>query len=295
MNVAEKMLKSYTEKINSRLEKLLPIDIDSPLSQAMNYGVMIGGKRLRAVLVLAVCDALNGNREKAEVFASSVEMVHSYSLIFDDLPGMDNDDLRRGKPSNHIVYGEGIAMLAGLGLLAKAFDLYTEAEKNGILSSVEALDGIRILGSAAGLNGIVTGQAMDLENKDNHFISNEKLLKIHSMKTAAMITASVLLGCISANADEKTKQIASDFSYDLGMAFQIRDDVLDVIGTEESMGKTLGKDKAEGKTTFVDMFGLNGAISEAEKYTDLAVNKLSLLPNTDFLVWLTKKLCSRNQ
>ncbi len=283
----------YFEQINNKLNEYLSFNKGNMLGEAMNYGVTIGGKRLRPIIVLAVSNLLGGNSEVALTFACSIEMIHAYSLIFDDLPGMDNDDLRRGKPTNHKVFGVGNAMLAGLGLYSKAYDIILELSENGKIDASRCLDAIKTITDASGLKGIVVGQYLDLKNTDNTVLSETEINEINLGKTVAMIRGAVKLGCISGNADKETEKILDDFAVNLGFAFQLRDDILDVVGNEK-LGKTIGKDKEQGKTTLVDLYGLEKAQNEVIRLSDNALNALSKIENTQFLQYLTRKLCDRD-
>lgn len=288
----EKVFEEYLKKINDSLEKYIPED-GTDLTNAMRYSLLVGGKRIRPVLTLAFCELMGGNAEKALPFACAVEMVHTYSLIFDDLPAMDNDDMRRGKPSNHKVFGEAMAMLGGLGLLSKAFELTTASPVLAGIDTETALKASNLLSRAAGLDGILPGQAFDIENDGTKTLSYEEVLKIHKLKTSAMLEASVLLGCLAAGTGDKTQAKAREYAVNVGLAFQIRDDILDVIGNSEKMGKTLGKDKTEQKTTFVDVFGVEKSQEYVIEYTEKAKKILSEFENNGFLMYLTDMLCTR--
>lgn len=288
----EKLYEKYLGEINEALEKYVPDD-GTELSRAMRYSLLIGGKRIRPVLTLAFCRLVGGDEKKALPFACAIEMVHTYSLIFDDLPAMDNDDMRRGKPSNHKVFGEAMAMLGALGLYAKAMELVTASSVISDLPENAALKASNLLARASGLDGILPGQAFDIKNNGEKVLSFEEVLNIHKLKTSAMLEAAVLLGCIAAGADDKTLAAAKEYAVNVGLAFQIRDDVLDVIGDAEKMGKTLGKDKTEKKTTFVDVFGVEKAQEYVGEYTEKAKNILCGFENNGFLTWLTDLLCTR--
>lgn len=288
----EKVFEEYLKKINDSLEKYIPEDGTS-LTDAMRYSLLIGGKRVRPVLTLAFCELMGGDAENALPFACAVEMVHTYSLIFDDLPAMDNDDMRRGKPSNHKVFGEAMAMLGGLGLLSKAFELTTASPVLAGIDTETALKASNLLSRASGLDGILPGQAFDIENDGTKTLSYEEVLKIHKLKTSAMLEAAVLLGCFAAGTDDKTQAKVREYAVNVGLAFQIRDDILDVIGSSEKMGKTLGKDRTGRKTTFVDVFGVEKSQEYVVEYTEKAKKILSEFENNGFLMYLTDILCTR--
>jgi geranylgeranyl diphosphate synthase type II len=240
-----KYIESYTEKINATLEKYLPENKSDVLDSALRYSVFAGGKRIRPIICLAFCDMISGDTKKSLPFACALEMVHTYSLIFDDLPCMDNDSLRRGIPTNHVVFGESTALLAGMGLFGEAFAQIIEDGSRVGLSDRQIIQGISILLDASGKNGIVRGQVLDLENKPG--LTEKEVLNIHNLKTAAMLKASALLGCVAANASEDVFKAAEAYAENIGLAFQIRDDILDVSGSVENMGKTLGKDAADAR------------------------------------------------
>lgn len=288
----EKLFEKYQAEINAALEKYVPDD-GSTLSSAMRYSLLIGGKRIRPVLTLAFCELCGGDAKKAIPFACAVEMVHTYSLIFDDLPAMDNDDMRRGKPSNHKVFGEAMAMLGALGLYAKALEITSAATAISSLPTEAALKATNLLSRASGLEGIIPGQALDIENNGEKVLSLDEVLNIHELKTSAMLEAAVLLGGIAAGADDSVLFKAKEYAVNLGLAFQIRDDILDVIGDAGKMGKTLGKDKTELKTTFVDVFGVEKSQEQVKEYTEKAKSVLSEFENNGFLLWLTDYLCTR--
>jgi len=293
MNEFEKRLDEYVAAVNTALENYLPAD-GTKLTDSMRYSLMAGGKRIRPVLTLECCRACGGNIEAAMPFACALEMIHTYSLIYDDMPCMDNDDLRRGKPTNHVVFGEDMALMAGMGLYARAFELVIEAKERGLLSEASALKGIKVLLNASGANGIVRGQVLDMENIDsNPEVDLDFLGRIHKMKTSAMLEACAELGCIAANADVDQTEALLEYAKAIGLAFQIRDDILDVIGTSEEMGKTIGKDEKQSKKTFVDFMGIDVA---QEKVKDLTLNAEKCIygfPDKEFLVSLAEFLCGR--
>ncbi|MBO5298740.1 MAG: polyprenyl synthetase family protein, partial [Clostridia bacterium] len=232
----EKKLREYCDTVNTALDLAIS-EKDEPAVKSMRYSIFAGGKRIRAAMILAFCELFGGDIKKAVPFACAIEMIHTYSLIYDDLPCMDNDTLRRGKPTNHIVFGESTALMAGAALYARAFETVLESPD---LSSAQKLEGIDILLSASGLKGIISGQMLDIENRPG--LTKDEVMRIHELKTSAMLEASALLGCIASDCSEKEKNIALAYAKNVGLAFQIKDDILDVSGTVEDMGKTLGKD-----------------------------------------------------
>lgn len=260
--------------------------------EAMEYSLYAGGKRLRPVLMLEtakMCGADNLN--KILPFACAMEMIHTYSLIHDDLPAMDNDDLRRGRPTNHKVYGDAMAILAGDALLNKAFEI-TSSVKN--ISPETALKAISMLAASSGTEGMIGGQVIDIES-ENKSIELSELQHLHLLKTGAIIRSSCTIGALLAGASEAEINAADEFASNLGIAFQIRDDILDCIGTEEELGKPIGSDKAENKNTYVTLVGLEHSKELVKIYSDKADAALSVFgEKAEFLKWLAEYLISRN-
>ena len=283
----EKKLREYCDTVNTALDLAIP-EKDEPAVKSMRYSIFAGGKRIRAAMILAFCELFGGDIKKAVPFACAIEMIHTYSLIYDDLPCMDNDTLRRGKPTNHIVFGESTALMAGAALYARAFETVLESPD---LSSSQKLEGIDVLLSASGLKGIISGQMLDIENRPG--LTKDEVMRIHELKTSAMLEASALLGCIAADCSEKEKNIALAYAKNVGLAFQIKDDILDVSGTVEDMGKTLGKDKASMKTTFVDILGLENAQKEVDRLSAEAKESVANIEKNDFLLALADYLANR--
>lgn len=233
---------------------------------------------------------LGGKVEAALPFACAIEMIHTYSLIHDDLPCMDDDDMRRGKPTNHKVYGEATATLAGDGLLTGAFELLCAAD----LSSDAVRAAVRVLAEAAGADGMVGGQVMDLA-AENTEISFDTLVKLHTLKTGAMITAAVRLGLIAAGVTDETAQNAMiTYAHHIGLAFQIVDDVLDALGDENTLGKPIGSDAAQGKVTFLHFLTPEEAMEYAERLTESAEQLLASYENSETLRALARYLLERN-
>lgn len=218
----------------------------------MRYSMFAGGKRLRPILCMAAAEACGGRGSDSLVLGSAVECIHTYSLIHDDLPGMDDDDLRRGKPTNHIVYGEGIAVLAGDALLTLAFDLANQACPT---NRYKQNDYVGELAKTAGHAQLIAGQVADLESEGKP-VTRAQLRYIHERKTSALLTCSVRLGGMSANATPRRLQALTDFGYHVGLAFQVIDDILDVTQSSEQLGKTAGKDVAVQKATYPSVLGL---------------------------------------
>ena len=259
------------------------------LLEAMRYSLLAGGKRIRPVLALKFCEGVCGSMEPALDFACGVEMLHTYSLIHDDLPCMDNDDLRRGKPTCHKVYGETLAVLAGDALQPEAFAILAAAPG---LTDAQRVDAVAVLARAAGADGMVAGQVLDLEGK---CCSREQVESLHKLKTGAMIAAAAELGCVAAGASPEQRQSARQYAGAVGLAFQIRDDMLDVIADEGEFGKPIGSDREEGKTTFVDLMGLEGCEREIAACTERAKAALSDFPGNGFLLDLADQLASRRK
>jgi len=284
---AEKM-NEYRDLVNVSLENVLP-DNGEEAVRAMRYSIFAGGKRIRAAIILAFCELYAGEINRALPFACAIEMIHTYSLIYDDLPCMDNDTLRRGKPTNHVVFGESTSLMAGAALYARAFEVVLESRN---LDNEQKLEGIEVLLSASGLRGIVTGQMLDLHNRPG--LTEKEVMRIHELKTSAMIEASAVLGCIAAGCSDAEKEKAREYAKKIGLAFQIKDDILDVCGTVEDLGKTIGKDKASMKTTFVDILGVEKAQESVETLSDEAKNTVSDIKGSDFLLNLADFLAERN-
>ena len=285
-------MNEYIEMINNELLLHLP-EADQgqkEVVRAMRYSLENGGKRLRPVLVLEFCRVCGGDVKKALPFACAVEYIHTYSLIHDDLPCMDNDDLRRGKPSCHKNFSEATALLAGDALLTHAFECLTSADlSDGQISSAVAL-----LAQNAGVCGMIGGQVLDLKFETVDPSIND-LLTVHKLKTGALISAACLLGCIAADADDEMLSYASSFAYNLGIAFQIKDDLLDVYGDEALLGKPVGSDEENEKSTYVTMVGIENAEKDVEVLTDKAISYLSAFDDNGFLKDLAEYLVTRNK
>lgn len=251
------------EAVESWLRLYTPRPLE-PLSvhESVRYSVFSGGKRIRPILAGAVCEMLGGSLACLAPLATAVEWVHTYSLIHDDLPCMDNDDMRRGMPTNHRVYGEAVALLAGDALLTGAFGLIASAGSEDILNSGQRVDAIRILAQAAGLGGMVGGQVMDMEAEGSG-LSREELDELHSRKTGALIRAAAAMGVVAAGASRDVAGCVDDYARHLGVAFQIVDDVLDVTADQQLLGKPIGSDARNRKSTYVSLYGIEGAMAVA--------------------------------
>ena len=290
MDIKEQLLASAAQ-VEHFLGQILTTEDKDLLSlyASMRYSVLAGGKRIRPFLTIATAKMFGGSVKDAIYFAAAIEMVHTYSLIHDDLPSMDNDDLRRGKPTNHKVYGEATATLAGDALLTGAFEILSAAS----LPAEIRLAAVRTLSEAAGAEGMVGGQIMDLAAEEN-IPSFETVVKTHSLKTGAMIAASVRLGLLAAGvADESVYRALATYAHHVGLAFQIVDDMLDVVGSEEELGKPIGSDAEEGKTTFMQFFTPEEAASYAERLTESAKAAIAPYENNETLLALADYLLSR--
>ena len=279
----------YKRIIDEHLLDFIP-NIDNKsisLYEAMKYSLTAGGKRLRPVLLLAACDFAGGDIREALPYACAVEYIHTYSLIHDDLPAMDNDDLRRGQPTNHKVFGEGMAILAGDALLTDAFSVASFAQ---LPDPGQMGYAISVLAQCAGSLGMVGGQALDILSQDR-ILSEQEVTDIQTRKTGALINAACVLGVISAGGSEEQVQAAGMFAGALGLAFQIRDDMLDVIGSREEMGKGVGTDSE--KNTFVRLYGLEQCEALVQKYTRFAVSRLDTFEDHDFMAALAESLTDR--
>jgi geranylgeranyl diphosphate synthase, type II len=253
---------SLRDRVNSRLEKYVEQAPGVPprLREAMAYSLLAGGKRLRPILVLLSCEACGGDAESAMPAACAIEMIHTYSLIHDDLPAMDNDDLRRGRPTNHVVFGEGLAILAGDGLLTLAFEVLA----NDISPAATAAACCADLARAAGMAGMVGGQVADLEAESRTVSSLEELEGIHRRKTGALLASSLTLGARVAHANDEDLHRLASYGRALGLAFQITDDLLDVCGCSQNLGKAVNKDASRGKLTYPVLLGSEASRLRAE-------------------------------
>lgn len=271
-------LEENRQKTDRFLESVFREEVSSDrLKEAIRYSLLAGGKRIRPILLIAASEACGAGNEIEELtlpVGAALEMIHTYSLIHDDLPAMDNDDLRRGRPTNHKVYGEAMAILAGDSLLTEAFHLISSLKTK---KSQMVLDVIREIASAAGVSGMAGGQALDL-GAEGRRISPEELERLHRMKTGRLIRAAVVSGAILAEADEKELAAIQDYGSAIGLAFQIADDILDVEGESKVLGKTAHSDAAHAKSTYPSILGLESAKHLAHQWKSKA---LSALKNFD--------------
>ena len=270
-------LASYLEEkrliVESALDSSLVIGNPAKIYEAMRYSLLAGGKRLRPILCLATCELMGGSLEMALPTACALEMIHTMSLIHDDLPAMDNDDYRRGKLTNHKVFGEDIAILAGDGLLAYAFEYVATQTLN--VPPLQILEVIARLGRTVGAAGLVGGQVLDLESEGKPDISAETLSFIHTQKTGALLETSVVSGAVLAGAKAEDIAKLARYAQNIGLAFQIIDDVLDITATKEELGKTAGKDLQAQKATYPSLWGIEGSRQQAQQLIDSAIGELS--------------------
>lgn len=286
-------IKDLTDKINTSLESsvLNKPDLIKSVLLAEEYSLTAGGKRIRPLLMLLFCEACGKECGSFIGVSTSIEMIHSFSLIHDDLPCMDNDDFRRGKPSCHKKFGEATALLAGDALTFLAFEQICDGVSKKVIDSEKAVSLINILAKASGSFGMIGGQIIDIES-ENKEIPLEVLKELQSKKTGALISAACEMGCVLADRKDKITY-AKEYAYNLGLAFQIVDDILDVEGNFETLGKPIGSDKENNKTTFVSLYGLEKAKELAENYTKAALKSLENFEKSDLLKELTKKLLTR--
>lgn len=284
-------LKEYIDHIEDYLDKhcfLYKNEPQQDLFSAMRYSLLAGGKRLRPIFVFDFCRMCGGNWKAATEFAAAVEMIHTYSLIHDDLPCMDNDDYRRGRLTNHKVYGEANAVLAGDALLTAAFHYIAKSE----LSAETRIRAVTVLSECAGELGMVGGQVLDM-GSETRTCTEQEVLDIQSRKTGALIRAACVLGVLAGNGTTEQIHAASMFAEHLGLAFQIRDDMLDVIGNQQELGKAVGVD--ESKNTFVRLYGIEKCDELVRMHTQAAISQLSKFQNTDFMTALANKLTTRKK
>ncbi len=282
-------------EVEQALQSWVPGSAPAGLGEAMRYAVLDGGKRLRPLLVLAAAEAVNGHREAALRGACGVELIHAYSLVHDDMPCMDNDVLRRGKPTVHVKFGEALALLAGDSLQALAFELIApDPRDSGIAGDVQARL-CRILARAAGHGGMAGGQAIDLASVGER-LSEAQLRQMHRLKTGALLQASVAMGAACGGAGDDATTALDRYGAALGLAFQVVDDILDVTSDSATLGKTAGKDAAHDKPTYVSLLGLDPSRAYAQSLLDEALGALAVsgLANTRALEALARMVVERN-
>ena len=287
----EKELNRKIEAVNHSLSEYFTKEdnYQKKIYDAMEYSLFAGGKRVRPVLALGVA-GMFGDEQKAMPFACALEMIHTYSLIHDDLPCMDNDDLRRGKPTNHIVFGDAVAVLAGDGLLTRAFEVVL---KHSRLPAEQTLRGLTILAEASGTEGMIGGQVIDMESEGKN-IDSDTLRAMHMHKTGALIVAAAKLGTLAGETEPQDVMRMEAYARNLGLAFQIKDDILDVEGNATRLGKKTGVDSENQKTTFVTLFGLEKSKQLLADHTNKAKSQLDGYgAKAEFLAWLADFLLLR--
>ena len=270
-NLLATFIQTNQPLIEKKLHEIVKdIQAPEPLKDAMLYSLQAGGKRIRPLYTLAVLHELDIQNEDAIIVASTIEMIHTYSLIHDDLPAMDNDDLRRGKPTNHKVFGEALAILAGDALLTIAFGIIARLQNISAELKIDLLDKLSF---SAGAEGMVGGQVLDMLGEGNS-LTLEQLEEVHVNKTGALLSYSILAGAIIANAPEKVMNALEKYAFHIGLAFQIQDDILDIEGTSEQLGKTAGKDLKNEKNTYPSILTLEGAKKELQNQYNHAFQAL---------------------
>ena len=290
-------IQKRTEEIDSIIEQYLPVEkgYQKTVMEAMNYSILAGGKRLRPMLMLETYRLFGGKSKVIEPFMAAIEMIHTYSLVHDDLPAMDNDEYRRGKKTTHAVYGEAMGILAGDALLnfayetaLTAFDMEPDNRNIG--------RALQILATKAGIYGMVGGQVGDVQSEDTGDITREKLDFIYRLKTGALLESSMLIGAVLAGATKKEQNTVEAAATEVGIAFQIQDDILDVTSSLEVLGKPIGSDEKNHKATYVTFEGLEKAMEDVKKYSNSAVERMdSLVVKNEFLKELLLYLIAREK
>ena len=290
-------IQTRVDEIEQIIKRYLPAEegYQKTIMEAMNYSILAGGKRLRPMLMSETYRLFGGKSKVIEPFMAAMEMIHTYSLVHDDLPAMDNDEYRRGKKTTHAVYGEAMGILAGDALLnyafetaAKAFDMEPDNRNIG--------KAIQILATKAGIYGMVGGQVVDVQSEDSGDITKEKLDFIYRLKTGALIESSMLIGAVLAGATKNEQNTIEKAATEVGLAFQIQDDILDVTSTAEELGKPVHSDEKNNKVTYVTLFGTEKAAEQVEELSEKAIDLLkSLNKNNEFLYLLIEKLINRRK
>ena len=271
----ENTLKQFIDHNIPQLETTMyelveSIKAPAHLKESMLYSLKAGGKRIRPLFVVAVCEMYNQSLEASYSVGSAVEMIHTYSLIHDDLPSMDDDELRRGKPTNHVVYGEALATLAGDALNTLAFGVIARLNN---LSAEKRIELVNLLSIAAGAEGMVGGQVLDMDG-EKRLLNLQELETVHVNKTGALLRFSIEAGAVLANASKSDREALVEYAHHIGLAFQIQDDILDIEGTSEQLGKTAGKDVASEKSTYPALLTLDGAKQKLDEHYELAIEAL---------------------
>ena len=292
-------LQARVEEVEQVIQSFLPEEVgyQKTVLEAMNYSVLAGGKRLRPMLMEETYKLFGGCGKIVEPFMAAIEMIHTYSLVHDDLPAMDNDEYRRGRKTTHVVYGEGMAILAGDGLLNFAFE--TAMKAFDVEPANPAIGkALQVLAKKAGIFGMIGGQTADIEaeNMDQSKVSNDLLLFIHENKTAALIQGSMMIGAILAGASEEDVKALEKIAYNVGIAFQIQDDILDITSSLEVLGKMTGSDEKNNKVTYVTLNGMEKSKEDVEKLSKEALDLLSSFENkNEFLNQLIEELITREK
>ena len=296
----KKTFSEYVDEANKALKKyaILPEeDYQKTVLEAMNYSLEAGGKRLRPVFMKAVFDAFGGKGEAVYPFMAAIEQIHTYSLVHDDLPAMDNDEYRRGKKTTHVVYGEDMAILAGDALLNHAFESAIEAFETEGADIKKVAAALKILAKEAGIYGMVGGQVADVEAEDKSLkMDDERIDFIFRLKTGALIKSAMTIGATLAGAADDEIEKVGNAALDIGIAFQIQDDILDIYGDEQKLGKPVGSDEKNNKITYVTLNGLEKSQADVKAYSERAINTLKELPyDTEFIEMLAESLIGRDK
>ncbi|NLP00393.1 MAG: polyprenyl synthetase family protein [Clostridiaceae bacterium] len=293
--------KQYLDIVEEWLRGVLPPESlsnddfpEKKIYEAMKYSLMAGGKRIRPVLSLAVCNLLNGDIKEVLPFAGAIELIHTYSLIHDDIPCMDNDDYRRGKPTNHKVFGEAMAVLAGDGLLNLAFEIMLRETIKGDNKNFSRLKTAYMISTSSGVKGMIGGQVIDMESEKTA-ISYDVLCQMHRKKTGALIRASVLAPAILLDAGKDIVDKLENYAENIGLAFQIKDDILDFEGDSKIVGKSTGSDTVNNKSTFVSILGIEKAKELLRTSVENAVNALNGMNNNNFLAQIAVFIAERDK
>ena len=287
-----RMIEDAMEEVLARKERQPRAFAQAKLTEAMRYSLFAGGKRMRPVFLLEFCRACGGDVRIALPFACAIEMIHTYSLIHDDLPCMDDDDLRRGRPTSHRVYGEATALLAGDALLNLAFETMFGGDAKTGIAAQRVVAAARVIADASGAFGMIGGQILDMEN-EGAAIDLLRIELTYGLKTGAIITAACEAGCILAGANEKQRKASVDYAQAIGLAFQIIDDILNCTGSERDIGKPVGSDAIRKKMTYVEAVGLDACEIRVAELTQTAINALSAYERNEFLSWFSEYLSVR--
>jgi len=289
-------LQSYQKQIEEGISEYLVYESckQKDVIEAMLYSALAGGKRIRPVLLLEFCRLSGGKIKNALPFAIALEFIHTYSLIHDDLPCMDNDDLRRGKPTNHRVFGEGMAVLAGDGLLNLAFETVLKPENSWGVDPATTLCAAYELAFQSGIYGMIGGQTMDMAEWEDGSKTLDDLKETHRLKTGALLKAATRIGVMIGGGSAEQLEAATIFGEKIGLAFQIRDDLLDVIGDVKTLGKRIGSDMDYGKETYVDFLSADQCKKEIDKLSREAIDALSCFKDNDFLMEFAEELSKRS-